>query len=339
MTFKAWSNVLGGFHRPRLIRHALRDFERGSLAFGMIEDLLKTASAEIIGTQVSLGMRFVTDGMLDWHDIFRPFVEAWRNVYPDGLLRYFDNNFFYRIPVFKEEPEPSKLVLATRIRAFKELAEPANFKVVIPGPLTFTLLSKNESGLSKEELAKSIAKVLNMELKEAVSAGALAVQIDEPIVIDPYIELDDINLLSDLTKIVFDGVEAFKILAIYFGVPKKEVYKKLIDLKVDSISLPLIENPKNFLDLIKDFGVGDKIPILGVINTRNIYDDNYDLVKNIVKKSVDIIKPDEIGLTTSSWQDLIPYRYSLRKTVILGEYAERLSRELGFDYINPLSIV
>ncbi len=339
MAIKAWSSVLGGFHRPRFLRHALRDVEKGTLPLGLEEELLKVATAEVIGAQLASGMRYVTDGMLDWHDIFRPFVEAWRNVYPDGLLRYFDNNFFYRIPIFRGEPEPSKPILAPRVRAFKELIEPAEMKVVIPGPLTFTLLSKNESELPKEELAKSIAKALNMELKEAVEAGAKAVQVDEPILIDPYLSLDDINIIDDLFKVLFEGVDAFKILAFYFGVPKKDIYERILNLNVDALVLPLAENPKGFLNLVKEHGCGDKIPVLGIVNARNIYDDDYQHVKDLVKESLNTLKTEEVGFTTSSWLDLIPYRYSLRKTTILGKYSEILSKELGFDYINPLKII
>ena len=339
MVIKAWSSVLGGFHRPRFLRHTLRDVEKGSLPLGLEEEFLKVATAEVIGAQLASGMRYVTDGMLDWHDIFRPFVEVWRNVYPDGLLRYFDNNFFYRIPVFRDEPEPSRPVLAPRVRAFKELVEPADLKVVIPGPLTFTLLSKNESELSKEELARSIARVLNMELKEAVQAGATAIQVDEPILIDPYLGPDDINIIYDLFKALFEEINTFKILAFYFGVPKKDIYEKILNLNINAIALPLAENPRGFLNLIKNLGCDDKIPILGIINARNIYDDDYQHTKDLVKEFISILKTEEIGFTTSSWLDLIPYRYSLRKTILLGEYSEKLSNELGFDYVNPLKII
>jgi 5-methyltetrahydropteroyltriglutamate--homocysteine methyltransferase len=336
---RVWTTVLGGYHRPRYLRHALRDVERGTLPFGEAEERVREAVSQVVGVQVASGMRYVVDGMLDWHDIFRPFVESWRNVYPDGLLRYFDNNFFYRIPVFREEPEPSRFVLAPRVKAFRHLAEPAELKVVVPGPLTLVLLSKNESGLSKEELAISIARILNMELRLAVEAGAGAVQVDEPILSDPYLGEEDLGLLGDLIRETLRGVEAFKMVATYFGVPGEKAYRALVDLDVDAIALPLTEGPKRILELLKRHGDGGKVPILGVVEARNIYDDDYQKVLDVVREATRLTSSEEVGLSTSAWLDLIPFTYSLRKTVILGLYAESVARELGLTYVSPSRIV
>jgi 5-methyltetrahydropteroyltriglutamate--homocysteine methyltransferase len=329
---------LGGYHRPRFLRHALRDVERGHIAFGEAEEKIKMAVAEVIGVQIASGMRFVVDGMLDWHDIFRPFVESWRNVYPDGLLRYFDNNFFYRIPVFKGEPEPSKFILAPRVKAFKSLAEPSKFKVIAPGPLTFVKLSRNESGLRDEELAFSIAKVLNIEVRLATESGADAVQLDEPILTDPYLKSDDVDILNELVDEVFKGVSAFKVLATYFGVPNENAYNKIIETGVDAIAISTVERPKAFFDLIKRFGTGGKVPVLGVVDSRNIYDDDYKRVRELIETFIKTEDSEEIAITTSSWLDLIPFTYSLRKTIILGRYAEMLARDLGLELLGPFEI-
>ncbi len=339
LVIKSWSMVLGGYHRPRFLRHALRDVERGHIPYGEAENLTKLATAEVIGTQVAAGLKYVVDGMLDWHDIFRPFVDSWRNVYPDGLLRYFDNNFFYRIPVFKEEPEPSRLVLAPRVKAFRDLVEPAEMKVIVPGPLTFISLSKNESDMKTEELMLSVARILNMELKEAVSAGATLVQVDEPILSDPYLASADIEILNDVLEELFKGVNARKVLAIYFGIPTPEVYKKVIETKVDILSIPIVENPKGSIDLVQKYGLGEKVPALGIVDSRNIYDDDFNKVLSLISEFVRNDNVEEVVFTTSSWLDLIPFRYSLRKTIILGEVGEEVSEKLNFEYENPLKVV
>lgn len=67
--------------------------------------------------------------------------------------------------MFTEKPEAGKLVWAPRVGRYAPLAEPSGFKIVLPGPVTFTSMSVNKSGYSSEELAEAIAKLLADEVK------------------------------------------------------------------------------------------------------------------------------------------------------------------------------
>lgn len=333
---RIWSMVLGGYPRSRRARHALRDYERGAIAYGEAEERVIEAGLIVIGVQLASGNLYIVDGMVDWHDPFRPFVEAWRNAYPDGLLRYFDNNFFYRIPVFTDDPEPSRLVLAPRVLRFRELVEPAQLKVVVPGPVTFALMSRREADMSVEELAESIARILSMEVREAVKAGASLVQIDEPMLTDPEASRDQAVLAAELASRIASEAGARSALALYFDVPKPEVYEALLDSKVDMLILDVADAPTRALELLKSKGFGGHTPGLGLINARQIYDDRYSLVASALKELIGSIDSEELAVTTTTWLDLIPFRYSIRKTYLLGLYTERLAAELGLEHVTPL---
>jgi len=321
-----WAMVLGGYPRAREVRHALRDVERGDISYHESAWRVLSASAEIIGAQEAAGMKFVVDGMVDWHDIFRPFVTAWRNVSVDGLLRYFDNNFFYRVPVFNDRPDPSDFVWPLRLRSFLHLAEPSPLKAVIPGPFTFVTLSKNSSGLSREDLAEGIASALAVEAQRAEAAGAGAIQIDEPALSDQEVTEDDARLAVELINVITSQLKVPTMLAIYFDVPRAEVYRELLEAKVNYLSLDVADAPKRALDLIGGQGFGDHRPVLGVIDARGIEDDNFERVREWVKQALKGYD-GEAGLTTTTWFDVIPYTYSLRKTFLLGYYTERLRGE------------
>lgn len=323
-----WGSVLGGYPRTREERHALRDLERGAIATHELEIRTLMASSVIIGSQEAVGLRYVVDGMVDWHDMFRPFASAWRNVTVGGLLRYFDNNFFYRIPVFTDRPDPEYFVWPGRLRTFSAIADPQPLKVVVPGPLTFTLMSKNASGMSKEDLAASIASALALELRAAQDSGAIAVQIDEPMLSDSDISADDARLAAELISSMVSGLKVPSILAIYYNVPRDDVYERLLDTKVTYISLDVADAPSRALDLIAKKGFGGHRPVLGLIDARRIEDDDYERVKEWLLQATRGYDGD-VGVTTTTWFDTIPYRYSLRKTVILGSYVERLASEVS----------
>lgn len=335
-----WASVLGGYSRGRLARYAMRDLDSGSVEpYKAFLDIERSSSL-VVGAQLASGMRFVVDGMLDWHDMFRPFAESWRNVYLDGIIRYFDNNFFYRIPVFRGEPEPQRLVTPGRVRSLLLLAEPASVKVVLPGPLTVVRLGRNESGLEDEELVAKVAAAIALEAREAARAGAGLIQIDEPYLTDVDATPEDARLAVDafngIAREVKGSSKASLSLALYFNAPKRDVYKALLEAKADYISIDVVDSPKRSLELVSELACGRAKPVLGIIDARRIYDDDYSRVKDYVKQALlSCREVDEIGLTTSTWLDLIPLRFSLRKTFLLGLYTERLAAELGLEALIP----
>ena len=322
---KIWGSVLGGYPRSRVARKALRDSERGRAPYSAVEEVIYRASIAVIGAQASAGLDYIVDGMIDWHDIFRPFAEAWRNVTPTGLLRYFDNNFFYRIPHFIDEPEPTRLVLAPRVSAFINYAEPSRLKVVVPGPVTFSRMSHNSSGLRPEELAERIATLLAAEARAAAEAGASMVQVDEPFLSDPDATRDDAVLASELVSRIASEAGVPTVLAVYFGVPEPVVYEAMLDSRVEYLSLDVVDSPSRLLSLVSSKGWGGHKPVLGLVDSRRLIDD-FNLYTGLFHK-VPKDGSDEVGVTTSTWLDLIPYDHSLKKTKRLGTLVERLRGE------------
>ena len=322
-----WFSTLGGYPRCRYLRRILRDFEQGSASRWEVEEAVTRASATVIGVQVASGALYVSDGMLDWHDIFRPFVDAWRGVTSGGLLRYFDNNFFYRVPIFVGEPETSYLVLAPRVRKFLPLVEPSKLKVVVPGPVTFTVMAENRTGRTFEELADRVASLLAEEARRAAEAGAELVQIDEPILSDPEVSVDTARLSAELCSKIARSAGVKTSLAIYFGAPEVRVYEAVLDARVDYLSVDIATNPARALELLKLKGFGSHAPVLGLVDSRSILPDD---ISKLVELAKEVLAgyDGEVGVTTSTWLDLIPYQYSLEKTRLLGLLAELLAQKL-----------
>jgi len=323
---KVWGMVLGGYPRGRLSRYTLRDAERGRIAGVDRLRGLYASHAELIGVQKAAGLPIVVDGMVDWHDILRPFAQSWRNVSVDGLLRFFDNNFFYRIPVFTGEPDIIEPVLAPRVRDFQLLADPAGLKVVVPGPVTFARLSINKTELDAAELAEKIANALRVEVELAFEAGASMVQVDEPFLSDIDAARDDGVLAAELVNRIISGYEDRSVLAVYFAPPKPEVYDAILEVKARYLALDLVDLRERAVKLVEEKGFGGHVPVLGLIDARRIYDDN---IEEGAELATRLAEGDEVVLTTSAWLDLIPYRYSLRKTYLLGRLVEKTAEKTG----------
>jgi len=322
---KIWGMALGGYPRSRLARYALRDYERGSISYHELHHRMVMAASEIIGAQKGAGFPVVVDGMVDWHDIFRPFARSWRNTSVDGLLRYFDNNFFYRIPVFTGEPDIIEPVWPPRVREYSLLADPASLKIVLPGPVTMAKMSKSPAGMKWEELAELIANLLAREV-ELTREFNVFVQVDEPILSDRKATPDDAALAADLVSKIVGSIAERAILAVYFDFPSRTVLERLLDAKTRYVMLDLVDSPRRAAE--HAIPLDGHVPVLGLVDGRRIHTDR--LADDIVN-TVKTLAPGagEIVVTTSTWMDLIPYRYALKKTSIVSRMVVDLAERLG----------
>jgi len=318
--------ILGGYSRSSKFRKTIRDFDEGKLTCieyytSLIEDL-----AYLCGVQDGSNMTIIQDPQIDFHDIFRPFVESWRGVYYDGLLRYFDNNFFYRIPVFVEEPDIQRCVISTRCRLLKKFIHYKPVKISVPGPITFVNMSKTD--LDKVELAYSISRLYILD----VEIGGIKpefLQIDEPYIADPDFDEKFLDVLDGCIrelKKVYNRV----ILSIYFNVPKSSVLKRIFDTSVDLVCISFVEYTDRAFQVLRDVKPEGSRLGLGIIDGRDIKCEDYEYVKKIVDKVLEIVSDRKIGaLTTSSSFELIPLEYAIEKTRLLGRYGLRILEELS----------
>ncbi len=315
--------VVGGYPRSPRVRKLLREYERSNVDDATLRRVVHEEEVFLLGYQLGAGLTILSDPVLEWHDILRPFATSWRGVAVDGLLRFFDNNFFYRVPIFVERPSPSQPVLAPRVRRLIEhVPSNAMLKVVVPGPVTFVKLSKLVEGLRFEDIVEDVARLLRDELAKAIDAGAKVVEIDEPWLCDVDAARSDGELVRELFNKYFADLPVLKILALYYAVPRKEVVEPLTDAKSDFVAVSIADDLRKGKELLANVcleGVA-----VGAINARDIYIDKESDVETVIKEVVRQCSPKRIALTTSGWLDLIPYGYALEKTRILASIANRI---------------
>lgn len=319
--------VLGRYPRSARFRKVLRDFDDGKLSDIEYVRTLQEEISYLCGVQIGAGLTIVQDPAPDEHDIFRPYVESWRGVYYDGLLRFFDNNFFYRIPVFIEKPDIQKFYISRRAKALRDIVGPeAKIKIAVPGPVTFAFLSKTQ--LDKVELVFDIAKLLVMDISRAVeTAGLNYVQLDEPFLFDVDAEPKHVELVKEYLS-EFRKINVRIILAVYYNAPRQDILEKLIDLPVDMLCIDVINGADKVLEVFRRKRPTVNIA-LGLLNGREIMIEDYDTVRKLVEKVVEIVCKDVVkGITTTCGFELIPLKYAIEKTVVLGRYGYRLVSEV-----------
>src|SRR2546428_221600 len=99
------TTVLGAYPKPPeegkpfTLRKTLHALERGDVTQEDVTAAVRELTKEMIAEQEAAGIDLVTSGHASWEDILTPFARHMAGFEIGGLIRWFDNNVYYRRPV------------------------------------------------------------------------------------------------------------------------------------------------------------------------------------------------------------------------------------------------
>jgi 5-methyltetrahydropteroyltriglutamate--homocysteine methyltransferase len=263
------TTVVGSYPKPpdegnafvlRKTLHALERHEAEPEDLTAAQDDLAT---EVIAEQEAAGIDLVTDGHVRWDDLLTPFARTMSGLEIGGLMRWFDNNVYYRRPVCVG---PIEWGGPASVDAYRHAASVATktVKAVIPGPITFARLSVDEHYGVYEKFVLALARVLAQEAFELQAAGAPVIQIDEPALLSAP---EDLELARRALETITAEISAAETtLMTYFG-DAKRLGADLFALPVDGFGLDLVAGPEN-AELLGSLPGEARIQA-GVVDARN----------------------------------------------------------------------
>ena len=80
-------------------RRAYGQRERGEISEAEWRQVEDEVATEVVREQTATGVEVVTDGQVRWYDPISHLPRHWEGVTINGLLRFFDTNFYIRQPV------------------------------------------------------------------------------------------------------------------------------------------------------------------------------------------------------------------------------------------------
>ena len=310
--------------RPEQQRHrqAYAQRERGEISEKEFERVQDEVTREVIEEQVRAGLDWVTDGQVRWYDPISHFARGLRGCEIDGLLRFFDTNFYFRQPVIK-----GKLVrrgpILKREFTFAKGVSPKPVKPVVTGPYTLAKLSINRRGGSFQSLVNEFTEVIAREVWELAGAGAELIQIDEPAILRHPNEFK--ILQGAIEKLAAEKGGARLALYTYFG-DAAPLYGKLLRLPVDALGLDFTYGPK-LPNTIARLGC-DKELGLGLIDGRNTRLEGEREVLEVLKRILPTVGSERVYLNPScGLGDYLPREIAFEKLKNMVEIAEK-AREL-----------
>jgi 5-methyltetrahydropteroyltriglutamate--homocysteine methyltransferase len=318
------TTVIGSYPKPPeegspfVVRKTLHAIERGEATADDLRAAQDDLVREVIGEQEAAGIDLVTDGQARWDDILTPFARHMAGFEIGGLLRWFDNNTYYRRPVCVGPPEwrgPSS------VDAFKFASEAATrpVKAVIPGPVTFARMSLDEHFGTHEDLVLALARVLAQEAFELEAAGATVIQIDEPSLLGAPEDLD--LAATALGVIVGDLKQAETVLTTYFG-DAKRLGPQLFELPVDGFGLDFVSGPDNH-ELAKEIPPEKKLQA-GIVDARNTKLEDPDALVRTISEFAELVGPDRLRVAPSSGLEYLPREKARAKLELLADAAQKV---------------
>jgi len=276
-----------------------------------LDSLSQKETGEYITAQKNANLGFVSDPLLKWDDIFRPFSSL-TSVNLSSLNRIYEMNTFYRILSFDGSDFTDG---GNIVQSNLDSSLPKNKTVAIPEPFTFAELHTSKKFKKKDDFIINLAKMLRPEIDSLVESGFEVIQLLAPSI--AYNKEVDFGLVSDALKIITDGLKAKTILHTYFGDVSTKI-ESLLDLPVSGLGFDITTTPASS---IEKHSFSDKILTVGIVNSFNTaIEKPQECIKQVDEINAKT-KPKESYVSNNFDLEYVPKEFAMDKISVLGEIA------------------
>jgi len=306
------------------LRNALNLKDQGKITPEKLEEIFQETIKRVIREQEDAGVDIVSDGQIRWDDLVTPVAKSINGVEIGGLIRFFDNNVYYRRPIIKSKVSFKNYSTVDQFK-FAQAHATKSVKAVLPGPFTLAKLSLDQHYNNIDKLTLDLAEILNQEAKELEKTGAKFIQLDEPsLCYNP----EKIELAVKAIEKTFDKINSKKILYFYFG-SVKSLFPRILSAPIDVIGVDVVSKPEN-LDVILDNDFKQEL-ILGVLDARNTKIESEEELFSLFDRVTNKIRPEKIYISPSCGLEFLPHEAAVKKLKRMAEAVKNFQREFLFE--------
>ena len=325
------TTVVGSYSMPGWLERLKTEYFARRISRHDLDEVHDTAVKAAIKDQEVAGLDIVTDGELRRDNLIDYFVERLPGVDIDRSSKKFYYDFYDSSVSGKLPMAP--LGLADDFRFLRKFTE-REAKFCVTGPHSLTKRIRNEFYPSEEALAMDIARVMNLELKELVKAGAKIIQIDEP-----YFSgfPDDISWGVNALNAMVEGVGATIAVHICYGnrygKPSWEgsyryLFPKILDAKIHQLTLEFARRGGEDLDVFKQLPAPFQLGV-GVIDVKTQAVETPDVVAERIRKALEVVPAERMFILPDCGCFHLPRDVAFAKLCAMVEGTKIVRQELG----------
>ena len=322
--------VFGSMPRTRRIARALSRLQSGKISEDQMNEIYRRDLKKFLEYIYTNNIHRSSDGMYRWDDLFNP-LSHYMNIEVDGLKRFYDNNFFFRQPVFNKtiyypEPKISKILIED-LRSIGYIERIDRISLSLPGPLTLAANSLINEGIysSKISLARDyVEKVILEEITSGSKEGLRHIDLHEPELAFTSPSEDFIELYKRISEIFSGSIW----IIIYFGYNRESI-ESLRKISAGGRIIPVIDLVSNKLlskdaieKIYRDLAGFHEIG-LGVIDSRNTKIEKTREIRELIERLESYLKDTEhIYVTHNTNLEFLPEKVALRKIKLISRLYE-----------------
>ena len=238
--------------------HQKDDLVSGSES-GAVVDAYDRARSEVVDRQAEAGLDGIVEGQLRWDDMLAHPLCVHENVDTQGIVRYYDNNNFYREPVVEGELTYDGDVAA-------ELDGAEVDQAVLPGPYSLSELATDEHYGDEAAFLDGVAEFLAGEAAALPDIETLFL-LEPSLVTDPPEDGEDRRASRAIDRVA-DTIGSDVVVHTYWGAIPEKPYAHLMDADIDAIGFDFVADHEQNLYNIQEYGTKDSVA-LGVVDGKN----------------------------------------------------------------------
>ncbi|TQQ79673.1 5-methyltetrahydropteroyltriglutamate--homocysteine methyltransferase [Halonotius roseus] len=312
----------------------LKGHQKGDLISGTESEEIASAYAEyrreVIDDQQAAGLDRITEGQLRWDDMLAHPLTTHENVDPNGIVRYYDNNNFYRDPQVRGDLDFSGDVAEELETASETIDDPAaSLQAVLPGPYSLFDLATDEHYGDDAEFFGAIADFLAGEVEAFPAHKTLT--LHEPSLVENPPNEDLVERLADAVDTVASETDSDVVVHTYFGALDETTYAHLMDADVEALGFDLVAGDReDTLSNITEFGTKDAAA-LGIADGQNTLVESADTLNERVEwfeDQIPVQEFDRLYLSTNTEPFYLPVNKHLAKLEAIAAAAGNVDQEV-----------
>ena len=312
----------------RLKGHQKHDLIDGSESAEVLETY-EQARGEVLDAQRDAGLDRIVEGQLRWDDMLAHPLTINPAVQTGGIVRYYDNNNFYRHPTVTEVPGPTGDIGADLERA-AQLDPTLDLQAVLPGPVTLADLATDACVEDPIEFHHLLAELLAAELERAPSIETL--YLLEPSLVTAPPDEDLLAELEELYGTVTAATDAETVVHTYFGALSEQTHVYLVDAPVAGIGVDIVADDRDqTIYNAGEYGLADVVA-LGVTDGQNTQVESATTIVDRVDwvfERLPTADPRRLYLSTNTEPFYLPVSKHRQKLAAVAEAAARVPEEVA----------
>ncbi|PYS54312.1 MAG: methionine synthase [Acidobacteria bacterium] len=325
------TTVVGSYSMPGWLERLKTEYFARRISRHELDEIHDAAVKASIKDQEVAGVDIITDGELRRDNMIDYFAERLPGVQTDHGSKKFYYDFYDS--VVRGKIPMASLRLVDDFRFLAANTDRAT-KFCVTGPHSLVKRIRDEFYKNEEAFATDIARVINLELKELVRAGARFFQIDEPY----YSGFpEDLQWGVRVLNTLVDGVDAKITLHVCYGnrygKPSwagnyRYLFPAILEANVHQLSLEFARRGGEDLELFKEFP--NKFELgAGVIDVKGHEVETPEMVAERIRKALQFVPAERLHILPDCGCLHLPREVAFNKLKVMVQGARLVRREVG----------